>query len=180
MSSRGLDIRLKVESPDIINLENTFKEMGWGDKKKILNAAFRKAVKPTIDYAKSIVSVGTGNLQRSIGSVVPRKEVGIYIGTRRRKPWKGFHGHLVESGTVERYYTPEKTQRHPILKGRNVVGWVTEVAGRTYKRGRMDASKSYGYFMQRAVDATGNQALNILADEWYVAIAKYHRKNNIK
>ena len=70
-------------------------------------AAFR-ASKPLVDKIKGLAPEGpTGNLVDSIGAVKmslrSAQMVGeVRVGPRVNKPYRGFHGHLNERGTVQR------------------------------------------------------------------------------
>lgn len=75
---------------------------------KIQQQAHVDAAKPLIEKEKLLAPEGpTGNLIDSIGAVkVPLKrarEIGeVHVGPRIRRPYRGFHGHLVEFGTKTR------------------------------------------------------------------------------
>jgi hypothetical protein len=152
--------KFDMETADQDKLERVFRDMAWDDKKKIINAAFRKAVKPTVERAYANAPVGrTGNLRRSIGTVSPYNEIAIVVGTLRTRGKQGYHGHLVEEGTVDRFYITKRGNKH--------------------FTGKMNPNGYYAHFLKKAVDATENQTLNILSQEWYKVIDRYHRKNGL-
>lgn len=70
---------------------------------KILGQAHAEAAKPIIPAAQSKIKDRTGNLRASIGveKIALRKATAVglvYVGPRRKRGYKGFHGHLVEFG----------------------------------------------------------------------------------
>lgn len=104
-----------------IRLEN-FKQIS---QHKILGSMFYAAAKPMEDEQKRVLNQvttkRTGNLEKSIGRVrVPIKkanELGaVRVGPRRGGQYKGYHGHLIEFGTKDRYTKRGKyTGRGPRL-----------------------------------------------------------------
>lgn len=82
---------------------------------RILGAANVASAKPLVATAKSLVAKGsTKRLEKSIGAVKisTRKstEIGtVHVGPRRGGGHKGYHGHLVEFGTVERFHKSGKS-----------------------------------------------------------------------
>lgn len=82
---------------------------------KILGQAHADAAKPIIPAAQSKIRNKTGNLSKSIGtekiSMRKANTVGlVYVGPRRKRGYKGKHGHLVEFG-----HTIRKVKKGPIL-----------------------------------------------------------------
>lgn len=77
--------------------------------KQIITGAYRKVVKPIIKDARSNLrsrtkKKHTGNLLRSVGSKIGRGRYWtLTIGARTYGNYKGYHGHLVNSGTDVRY-----------------------------------------------------------------------------
>jgi len=139
-------------------LEKTFDNFQHKDKRNILINAFRKATQPTVEAAKSNVSVGkTGNLKKSLGIVPMRENIGVFVGARVIGGYRGFHGHLVEDGTVNRYVKTEK--------------------GKTLKKprftGKMNPNANYAGFFRRAVESTERQVIDTVSKEWYDAIARF-------
>jgi hypothetical protein len=70
---------------------------------KILAAAHADAAKPIIPIAQARVNRRTGRLQNSIGvekiAMSKTTELGlVFVGPRRKRGYKGNHGHLVEFG----------------------------------------------------------------------------------
>ena len=73
----------------------------------IVGAANMKAAKPLVEKEKQLAPVGaTHNLVESIGAIRKGKRGNIigevWVAPRRRRPYKGFAGHLNEFGTVVR------------------------------------------------------------------------------
>jgi hypothetical protein len=154
----------KVESPDFIKLEKTFLEMSEWDQYKMGIAALRKGTKPTEIQAQSnIVHSITGNLKKSVGTIAMRTETAVIIGARKGKGYKGWHGHLVEEGTVDRWAT---TWRGKPLKTKRFTG-------------KMNASEPYAFWLRKAVQSTEQQSLEITANELYKSILEVHKKNGI-
>jgi len=147
----------KIESPDAERLEKVFRDLQYKQQRSIIISALRKATKQTLTQAKAnIVHSVTGNLRRSIGLLVMRNEPAVIVGARKRGSFIGHHGHLVEDGTVERSYTTK--------------------LGNVHRTGRMKSSASYAGYFRRAVASTEKIAVDIMGEEWYKAIEKYHRK----
>ncbi len=70
---------------------------------RIMGAAHADAAKPLIEVAQSKIKNKTGNLKKSIGpekiSIQKSNSIGaVVVGPRRRRGYRGFHGHLVEYG----------------------------------------------------------------------------------
>lgn len=155
---------ITFESPAMLRLEKTFQELRYIDQRKVLISAFRKATKPVIDQAKANVHVHTGNLRKSIGMLTLRNEIAVIVGARKGRGYKGFHGHLVEDGTRDRYV---KTWRGKDLKKKRYTG-------------RMNSSGSYANYFERAIDSKGEGVMKTLGTEWYKSIERFHRKNGIR
>jgi hypothetical protein len=150
----------KIESPDFVKLERTFLEMSEWDQYKMGIAALRKGTKPTEIQAQSnIVHSITGNLKKSVGTIAMRTETAVIIGARKGKGYKGWHGHLVEEGTVDRQYITKR--------------------GNIHKTGKMNASEPYAFWLRKAVQSTEQQSLEITANEMYKSILEVHKKNGI-
>jgi hypothetical protein len=141
-----------VQTYGVDALETTFKNLSsFRDKRSILMAAFRKAVKPTVDIMYAHSPVGkTQNLRKSIGTTSVRgSEIGIYVGARIKGRFKGYIGHIIEEGTVDRHYITKNGNQH--------------------NTGRLRYS---GHF-KRAAESTEQHAIDVVADEWYKAIARH-------
>jgi hypothetical protein len=70
---------------------------------KILGQAHAEAAKPIIPAAQSKIKDKTGNLRASIGTekIALKKATAVgmvYVGPRRKRGYKGKHGHLIEFG----------------------------------------------------------------------------------
>lgn len=160
-------IDVKIDDRDMVRLRQAFQEMQGADQKKIFNMALRKATKPTVLLAQMNAHIGpprkgkvSGNLRRSIGAIIPRYEAAIIIGARRGRGFKGYHGLIVEEGTVDRHYITKR--------------------GNIHKTGRMNSGASYAHFLKKAVKETEPQVLNTMGDEWYKAILKFQAKHGIR
>lgn len=156
-----MSVKFDIDDRDMVRLREAFQEMQTYDQKKIFNAALRKATRPTVIAGQTNAPVGkTGNLKRSVGAIVPRNEVAIVIGTRRRGGFKGYHGIIVEEGTIERQYTTK--------------------LGNIHRTGKMNPNGSYAHFLKKAVNQTEPQVLNSMGDEWYKSILKFQAKHGLR
>lgn len=84
---------------------------------RIMGAAHADAAKPIIPAAQSRIRNKTGRLRDSIGtekiSVRKSNQIGlVYVGPRRKRGKKGFHGHLVEFG--HRLVSSKKTGKRDL------------------------------------------------------------------
>jgi len=103
-------------------LNNFFhKTLTFGQQKSVMLSAYRKAGKPLIDTARQLLrsrrkSASKGSsLDKSFGMKPMRsKKPALLVGSRRFGGFKGFHGHLVDSGTVKRY---RKTKNGKVSTG---------------------------------------------------------------
>ena len=145
-----------IETYGFDALDKTFYNFQHKDKRNIIISAFRKAVRPTVEQAKSNLSshTKTGNLMKSIGVVPIRDEIAVYVGARIKGQFKGYHGHLVEEGTVARFYITKKGNRHETGKMR------------------------YTGFFRSAVKTTEEQVMKTVEQEWYNSIDRFIVKSN--
>lgn len=144
-----MNVELKTGQLAVLN--DFFRGLSTIDQRKVFAEGFRKSAKPLVDVAKANVPVGrTGNLKRSIGTMMLSGGIGIMVGTLRQR--KGWHGHLVESGTNER---------------------VRKSGGAT---GRMPAT----HFFERAFETTKEQVYSTIEEEWYKAIDNVIIRTNKK
>jgi hypothetical protein len=143
---------ITVESPDITRLKKVFEELQYTDKRKIIINSLNRAVVPVVRQAKANVNVRTGNLQRSVGQIVNRKDLTVSVGARKRNGHKGYHGLLVEKGTVARQYVTKK--------------------GNIHKTGKMPALN----WLRKATESKGTEANRIVIEEWRKGIDKVLKK----
>lgn len=98
-------------------LQTFFNSMKRGDRYKMVMSAYEIATHPLIDESKGALVRSlkrrsrTQNLYNSLGLVTGKKNgnsnyVEAKVGARKFSPYKGFHGHLVNSGTG-----PRKTKK---------------------------------------------------------------------
>lgn len=145
--------KVNIETYGMEGLEKTFFNLDRLDKKRVLNNAFKKAVQPTVLMALNLVPKGrTLNLYRSIGTVSMDERIGVIVGARKTGGYKGYHGFIVEEGTVERQYITKK--------------------GNVHKTGKMNPNGRYAMFMKKAVDSTEDQVTANIEREWHDAIAR--------
>jgi HK97 gp10 family phage protein len=134
-------------------LKRTLDNMAFKDKRRILIPALKRASKPTLEMAVANSPVGkTGNLKKSLGQIAVGNEMAIIIGARKKGGFKGFHGGLIDFGTMMRF---RKT------KGNAPTGMV----------------KPTGFF-SRAVRSTKKQAVDTLSKEWQKGVAKMIIRDN--
>lgn len=137
-----------VEITGVKELDNYFSELRNQDKKKLIIDSWKQASPNVVQAAQStLASVlkppdNTGNLMESIGFIPGQyktNSVFLYsrIGARRFRPFKGFHGHLVDAGTVER-----KTKKWGLFNRHGGAN-----------RGKMPAT----HFFTRAIDSSSPQ-----------------------
>lgn len=96
---------LKVEG--LAEIQRTLRSLPDALSHKIQQKAHENAAKPLIQRARQLAPIREGTLSESIGAVKPTlkkaNEIGeIRIGPRRRRPYRGFAGHLIEFGTKAR------------------------------------------------------------------------------
>ena len=98
----------------IRELDELFSKLKQSQQKSFMIAAFRKAAAPIVAEAKSNLlerskAKASGNLYRSIGTKPHRRLPILKIGARTSGNWAGYHGHLIDDGTVERMYIHKKS-----------------------------------------------------------------------
>lgn len=148
-------------------LEQIFAKLANDDKRTIMMNAFKKALKPLVEQARINAPLGPprkgnpgGNLKKSIGLLELEDRLGMFAGARRGgktgSNMAGWHGHLLNDGTVDRFYISKKGVRH--------------------NTGKMSVSSSYFGWFTRAAEATEEQAINVIAEEWYKSVARFEIK----
>lgn len=135
-----MEVQVNTSQLDI--LEDFFSDLRTVDQRRIFIASFRRASKPLITAARAGAPRRTGALMKSIGTVEVPNEVAILVGAKKSGTYKGWHGHLVENGTKERF------RRSGAATGK-VIG---------------------SHFFERAYNATEQQMFGSIEDEWYKAI----------
>jgi hypothetical protein len=169
--SKGIDkADFLVQTFGFEALEQTFRNFETRDKKRIIMAAFKKATKPLVEKAQSNILPyrKTGALYNSIGVLPLRGEVGILVGARKggtsEGHFAGYHGHLLNDGTKDRYVKVQK--------------------GKTLKKprftGKMSAAKPYNRWFTKAAFATEGQAIDSISRDWYMEISKFIIRNDRK
>jgi HK97 gp10 family phage protein len=146
-----------IETYGFDALEKTFENFQYKDKRAIFLSAYRKATKPMVEQARQNAPMSTGRtagtLKKSMGMVPMQDRIGVWVGARVTGGSKGFHAHLVENGTVERFYRTKKGVQH--------------------RTGKMNPNAGYARFFQKAFDATQKEALDTITEEWYKAIERF-------
>lgn len=101
-----MDLRLVLTGHK--EIDRTLRSLPDAVKHSVQQQAHVDAAKPLIEKEKLLAPEGpTGNLVDSIGAVkIPLRRASfvgeVHVGPRVRRPYRGFHGHLVEFGTRER------------------------------------------------------------------------------
>ena len=145
-------MEVKVDSSQIVMLEGFFNELSAIDQRKIFLAGFRKASKPLIAAAKAGSPYDTGTLRKSIGSIALPQEIAILVGARKSGANKGWHGHLVENGTKDRFR----------------------------KSGARTGKVMGTHFFELAYNATQDEVYSAIEQEWYNEIDRFIIKVNNK
>lgn len=135
----------------IIDKEKVFQKIALlstlSEKDKAINSGLRKASTIIKRYGRTSFRTNhkskTGNLLKSIGTLIKRKRIGSLTGFRRGVKG-GNHAHLIDSGTERRY------------------------TKRGYYRGKISGSN----FWRKAVVQSETQAVNALYDGIDAAINK--------
>lgn len=145
-------IEPKIDTTNVKVLEDFFTGLSSINQRKIFTAGFRRAAKPLTAMAKATVPVRSGNLRKSIGSLMTPREISIIIGARKYGASKGHHGHLVESGTTARFRK---------------------------SGGATGTMPSTGFF-EAAYESTKGQIFANIEQEWYKEIDKFIVRTNRK
>lgn len=137
-------------------LDDFFASLTVKQQAKIIQQALKKGTKPLVITARKLLKSRmksksrTKNLEKSVG-FVPMKVsskafyISAKVGARRSPPYRGFHGHLYDAGTVER----------TTKKG--------------FSRGKMPAT----HFFTEAVNTTRAQTEQALSENIVYATNKY-------
>lgn len=96
-------MNLQIDASQIDALREFFEGLSAVDQRKLFLAAFRKAAKPMVADAKATVPRRTGNLANSIGTMGVGSEAAILVGAKKGGGARGWHGHLIENGTADRF-----------------------------------------------------------------------------
>jgi len=145
-------MNVDIRTGQIKVLEGFFNDLSTFNQRKIFFESFRKASVPLVAAAKAGAPMGkTGNLRRSIGTMQePTRRIAILVGALRQR--KGWHGHLIESGTKER----------------------------VRRSGGSTGSVRGTQFFERAFNQTERQVNDALENEWYQAIDRTIIRTNKK
>lgn len=146
-------MNIQIDTSQINILEDFFSQLSTADQVKIFKAGFRKAAEPLVKQAQANVNVFTGNLRKSIGvkTNIPG-DIGVLVGARTYGFYRGYHGHLIESGTQQRF--------------RKSGGSTGKIKGTS--------------FFYRAWNATQEQVYREIENEWYNQIDRFIVRTNKK
>jgi len=146
-------IETNIDTTNVLILEDFFNKLSHIDQKRIFTNGFRRAARPLTQKAKADAPKGkTGNLRRSIGSLMVKDDIAIIIGAKKFGRYKGHHGHLVEDGT----------------------------APRVRKSGGSTGTMPGNGFFENAYKSTYPKIRGDIQDEWYKEIDKYIIRVNKK
>ena len=147
-------MEITINTDQIKVLEDFFQGLSSIDQRKVFLAGFRKAAIPLVAAAKAASPVRTGTLRKSFGTVAIPGEIAILVGARKSGANKGWHGHLVENGTVQRFRRTKKNA--PTGK----------VAGM--------------HFFENAFNMVQEEMYGDIEQEWYNEIDKFIIRTNKK
>jgi hypothetical protein len=162
-------MQIKIDTTNLIVVQNWFKTLPEKEQKNIWMSAFRKAAKPMVQTAQAFIpykskesAFGGSTRQPSYGlhfsmGVIPYpSHTALWIGskvsthtTRGDKLWHVFYGRLVEWG---------HRKRGKRIAGRNVPG-----------SGMVQGT----HFFENAVNATYGEVLDSVNNEWVAAIDRW-------
>jgi len=116
-SPKGDGVSISYNLFGVKELDDLFSDLNTTTQKSIMIAAFRKAAKPLVADSKSNLLARTnakasGSLYRSIGVKPHRRLPILKIGARTSSNWAGYHGHLIDDGTVMRSYITKSGVEH--------------------------------------------------------------------
>lgn len=134
-----------------------FDELSKSQKRSVVISGFTKASKPMLQTVKNNLISRTraktsGNLAKSLGVKGVRGKSILHLGARTFGNFKGFHSHLVESGTGERYYTTKSGAIHITGRARPMPWFrpgVKSTEKETAERFIDDTIKSLGEMIKR-------------------------------
>jgi hypothetical protein len=99
-----MPVVIDYDYSDVAHLQGFFDELSVVDQRKIFMDAFKRATTGLVEEVKGSVPQGkTKNLLRSVGQLPIPQDVALLVGTRKGGGYKGWHGHLLENGTEERF-----------------------------------------------------------------------------
>lgn len=158
-SGGGMSVSLNVLGSK--QLTELFDQLKNSQQKSIQISAFRAASKPLISDAKANLRSRTakrsGNLERSLG-VAPLRNLPILkIGARAFGRWAGYHGHLIDQGTVSRVYKHKQS-------------------GKEHKTGRMPATKFWSDAVRRNEKGMVDSIQNGMVQSFDKFIVRYNNK----
>jgi HK97 gp10 family phage protein len=142
-------MEINIDVSQIKVLEDFFQGLSTIDQTKIFMSGFRKAAKPLVDMAKADAPNRTGKLMNSFGTIEMPQNVSIMVGAKLNKGWVG---HLVENGTMERFRKTKKMAPTGKLTGQ--------------------------HFFENAFNMVEEGMYDKMAEEWYNAIDRFIIKTN--
>jgi len=145
-------MNIEFDSYQIQVLEEFFNNLSTTNQRKIFLAGFRRASKPLVRAAKANSPYRRGTLRKSIGTIAVTNEIAILVGAKKSGGYKGWHGHLVESGTTERF--------------------------RKSKGGAPTGTVNATHFFEKAYDQTSPEVFKTIEQEWYNEIDRFIARVN--
>lgn len=148
-------------------LADLFDEMSDEVKKNIVTKGFRKAAKLIIDQTNANLPAATkaaSKFSKKLGTMATAGEYSLMVGMKKKGV--GNLAHLIENGTVERYYKV----RHPVWQYR-------QKNGTMQRTGKMTGQ----HFFEAALDSTENDVENSISDficeAFEKLVAKYEKQS---
>jgi len=143
---------VQVNTDQIKILQDFFNGLSSIDQRKIFIASFRRAVKPLVERAKADAPYRTGTLMRSFGTMEMPENISILVGAKLSGVNKGWYGHLVEKGTIERFRRKRKNAPTGRVRGT--------------------------HFFENAYNSVQEKMYDDMAQAWYDEIDRFIIKTN--
>lgn len=137
-------------------LIQSFKNLDKDVSDKLVSTSLRKGAKLIIDEVKGklISHRKTGNLLNSFTSTFYKQLKQMMVGASKRKG--GYHAHLLEAGTKERFYTTKRGNKKSTGKVKGI------------------------YYFKSTVDSKGKQVFRTIGDEMKRLLLKHIKNNSMK
>jgi len=149
----------KLTTTGIRELDQLFTTLRSGQQRAVMLSNFRKASKPLIkqtrvNYKTSHSTTSKSGTYKSIGSSARRRSAALRVGARVAGRYKGYHAHILDQGTKERFRTTK--------------------SGRRVSTGKITGSK----FFTKAVTQTQPQVQELDKKEFYNTLTAYIQRFN--
>ena len=149
----------KLEAQGIKELDQLFTTLRSSQQRAVMLSNFRKAAKPLIkqtrsNYKSKHSATSKSGTYKSIGSSARRQNINLRVGARVAGRFKGYHAHILDQGTKERFRTTK--------------------SGKRVSTGRIVGSK----FFTNAVNTSQPQIERSIKDEFYNTLTAYIQRYN--